>query len=208
MNTTHAPATAAAGLGLVGKETALVVVDLQDGTRVGEFGPHSFDDVLARSLELVSAARDAGALVVYVRSGYYPDLGDKARFQSDVRPSPSGIPVEDPAALVPEITPLENEPVIVKRSWNSFHGNDLDLQLRRRGIRNVILTGVTTNFGVEGTGRNAIDLGYSVIYVSDAMSSPTAELHNFAVTSTFPYLGRVRTTDQVVAALADAGTAA
>jgi nicotinamidase-related amidase len=74
--------------------------------------------------------------------------------------------------------------------------------LGRRGIRTILLGGVATNFGVESTARAAFDRSYEVIFVEDAMSSLSAEAHGFAVQHIFPRMGRVRTVDEVLEALA------
>jgi nicotinamidase-related amidase len=67
----------------------------------------------------------------------------------------------------------------------AFHGTALDQQLRRRGIRTVIMGGIATNFGVESTARAAFDHGYALVFAHDAMSSIKG-MHEFAVQSIFP----------------------
>jgi nicotinamidase-related amidase len=62
--------------------------------------------------------------------------------------------------------------------------------------------GIATNIGVESTARAAYDRGYELVFAEDAMSSVSAEAHGFAVSTTFPRMGRVRSTEQVLAALA------
>jgi nicotinamidase-related amidase len=91
---------------------------------------------------------------------------------------------------------------ITKRQWGAFHGTELELQLRRRGITQIVLGGVSTNIGVESTARNAFELGFHQVLVEDAMSSSSADHHRFAVENIFPRLGRVRSTEQVLAMLA------
>jgi nicotinamidase-related amidase len=61
--------------------------------------------------------------------------------------------------------------------------------------------GIATNFGVESTARGAMDRGYELVFAEDAMSSLSAEAHGFAVKNIFPRMGRVRSTEQVLAAL-------
>ena len=91
--------------------------------------------------------------------------------------------------------------IITKKQWGAFYGTDLDLQLRRRQIENVVLCGIATNIGVESTARFAFEYGYQQIFVEDAMSSRNAEEHNFTVKVTFPRMGRIRKTEDVLAAL-------
>jgi nicotinamidase-related amidase len=72
--------------------------------------------------------------------------------------------------------------------WGAFHGTELDLQLRRRGIQTIVLGGLATNIGVESTARQAWEHGYAILLVEDATSSLSRELHDFAVKNIFPRL--------------------
>jgi len=75
------------------------------------------------------------------------------------------------------------------------------LQLRRRGLTTIVLTGIATCFGVESTARMAFELGYEQIFVEDAMAALMAAQHEHVITQIFPRLGRVRSTATVLAAL-------
>lgn len=88
-----------------------------------------------------------------------------------------------------------------KYTIGAFFGTDLDLHLRRRGTRTVIIGGLVTNFGVETTLREAYDHGYAVVAVADAMSSFSSPEHEFALQYVFPRLGRVCSTERVLEAL-------
>lgn len=102
---------------------------------------------------------------------------------------------------MPEAGFQSGDVLITKRQWGAFYGTDLDLQLRRRGIRTIIMTGVATNIGVESTARDALERGYELIFAEDAMSSLSAEMHSFAVENIFPIMGRVRGTQEILGAL-------
>ncbi|HEX4632402.1 MAG TPA: isochorismatase family protein, partial [Gemmatimonadales bacterium] len=82
-----------------------------------------------------------------------------------------------------------------------FYGTALDLHLRRRGIRTIVLGGIATNFGVESTARDAFERNYELVFVEDAMAALTAEAHAFACQTIFPRIGRVRSTQEVCDAL-------
>jgi nicotinamidase-related amidase len=90
---------------------------------------------------------------------------------------------------------------VLKRNWGAFYGTDLDLQLRRRGIDTLVLSGIATNLGVESTARDAYERGYHQVFVEDAMSGLGAGAHEAAVGTTFPRIGQVRTSHDVLAAL-------
>lgn len=180
--------------------TALVLIDLQRGVVALPVGPHSAADVVTRAARLADAFRSAGAPVLLVRVTRSPDGGDALRTQVD-EPGPARAPSPDSAQLVPALRPDDRAVVVTKRQWGAFYGTDLDLQLRRRGITTVVLGGIATTQGVESTARAAHEHGYHVVLVEDAMSGLAAEDHRFSVTRVFPRLGRVTTTDAVLAAL-------
>lgn len=182
--------------------TALVIIDLQGAVRKHAAAPHDAETVIGRTSELVAAAREGGALPVFVRTSFLPDESDSLTLvkRTDTeRSQPHRWDGWD--QLVDEMAPLPTEPVIIKRSWNAFHGSDLDLQLRRHGIETVVMCGISTSFGVEGTARAAYDHAYELVFVEDAMASVTAEQHEFAVREVFPQIGRVRDVETVKAAL-------
>ncbi len=75
------------------------------------------------------------------------------------------------------------------------------IQLRRRGVRTIVLGGISTNYGVESTARDAWERNYNVVFVEDAMSARSAEDHAGSLTRVFPRIGRVSSTAEVLAAL-------
>lgn len=181
---------------------AVVLIDIQNFQQGRELGPYGLDEVVSNANELIKAGRDADGLVVYVRNSHLPSGGDALRVVADNRPS-HGTRFEGWDSFVDELIPPREleEPVTIKRGWDAFYGSSLELQLRRHGVGTIVLSGVSTNFGVEGTARAAIDRGFNVVFAEDAMSSADAELHHFAVSRIFPRIGRVMSTSQAVTAL-------
>jgi nicotinamidase-related amidase len=180
--------------------TALVLIDLQRGIVSGETMPHAARDVVARAAELASAFRARSALVVLVRV----DLGAKGELfprPAADNPRPPMTVGPEWSELVPELGRQPSDVVVVKHQPNAFYGTDLDVHLRRRGIRTIVLGGISTNLGVEGTARAAHERGYDQVFVEDAMAARAAVLHTHPVTHFFPTIGRVRTTADVIAAL-------
>jgi len=182
------------------RTTALVVIDLQQGIVARAVAPHASRDVVERSARIAAALRAAGGRVVLVRVAYAADEGDRLRPPVDA-PMPPGAPPPGWSDLVPEIGPRDGDIVVTKHQWGAFYGTELDLQLRRRGIRTLLMCGISTNFGVESTARDGWERGYELVFVEDAMAGLSAEAHAFAVTTIFPRIGRVRSTADVLAAL-------
>jgi nicotinamidase-related amidase len=190
-------------LSLDAKETALVLIDLQQAILGRQTAPHSAPDVLARSVRLADRFRAAGGLVVLVHVSFSADGGDRLSQPTDEPPPPSATqPGWD--EISPALGRGPTDVVITKRQWGAFYGTPLDLQLRRRGIRTIVIGGIATNFGVESTARDAFERGYALVFVEDAMAGLSEVAHAFAVSTVFPRIGRIRSTEQVLAALVNA----
>ena len=181
------------------KETALVLIDLQQGILGMSVAPHTAANVLARGVTLAGAFRKIGAPVVLVRVSFDPSGVDALK-----QPIDATMNVNRPAGwdqLSPALGDDTRDIRITKHQWGAFYGTELDLQLRRRGIKTIVIAGISTNFGVESTARDAFERSYALVFVEDAMAGPTAEAHQFAITTIFPRLGRVRSTQVVLDAL-------
>jgi nicotinamidase-related amidase len=170
-------------------QTALVLIDLQKGIVGMPLAPRSGEEMVRNAVRLADKFREIGSLVVLVHVGFSADGADA---QARRGPFPPEF-----TEFVPEIGPRPNDIVILKRQWGAFTGTELDLQLRRRGIRTIVLAGVATNMGVESTARAANELGYNQVFVEDAMTSRSEEMRNI-----LPALGLVRSTGDVLSACA------
>lgn len=170
--------------------TALIVVDLQKGI-VGLPTAHPTADVVAHSATLADAFRAKGLPVVLVHvTGTAPGRNES--------PRRSGTPAPDWAVIVPELGPEEGDIVVDKQQWGAFYGTDLDLQLRRRGVTQVVVTGVATSIGVESTARSAHEHGYHVTIATDAVTDMDGDAHRNSVEKIFPRLGETDTTEAIV----------
>ncbi|WP_428390544.1 isochorismatase family protein [Lichenicoccus sp.] len=184
------------------KATALVVIDLQQGTLLPEPVPFGSDAIVGRAAALGRAFADAGAPIALTVTDFAPGYADAPRGRAD---APWALPLEGLppgfATLVPEIEALPAAVRITKRQMSAFFGAELDLQLRRRGCRAVVICGVATNMGVEATARAAFDLNYDVVIAADACGSVAPGLHAFAVDNILPRIARVRDAAAVIKAI-------
>jgi nicotinamidase-related amidase len=184
------------------RRTAIVVIDLQKGiVGMPGGGPHTKPAVIANAARLLTAARAAGAQPILVHVGVAPDGADRLKPNSDQPMRMTGALPPDWAELIPELDRQPTDLVILKRQWGAFYGTDLDLQLRRRGLSTIVICGIATEYGVESTARDAYERGYELIFAEDAMTGSTAESHSNSVERIFPRMGRVRSTEQILAAL-------
>lgn len=180
---------------------ALVLIDLQAGICARETKPHAASQVVARAAALANAFRDNGWPVVLVTVGWAADMADAPR-QRHAAPIPAPADPDLFTTIVPELGAQAGDLHVRKHQWGAFYGTDLDLQLRRRGIDQIVLAGIATNMGVESTARSAWEHGYSILFAEDATSSFSSEMHNFAFTNIFPRLGLVTDTAAIIADLA------
>jgi nicotinamidase-related amidase len=168
---------------------ALVVIDMQrDFLEPGGFGEMLGNDVsqLRRTIEpnrkLLSVWRSQGLQVIHTREGHRPDLTDLPEAKrirghgkttiGDIGPM-GRILVRGEAGhdIIPELYPLPTEPVIDKPGKGAFFATDLHAILQNRGIRQLIVTGVTTEVCVHTTVREANDRGYNCLVPEDCVGS-------------------------------------
>lgn len=187
-------------LALDPKSTALVLIDLQKGITRHTTAPHTAPDVIANGVRLAERFRAAGATVVLVRVAFAADGSDRLQTPTDASP-PAAAPSPDWSDILPEVGPKAGDLVVTKRQWGAFYGTDLELHLRRRATKTIVIGGISTNFGVESTARDAWERAFAMVFVEDAMAAMSAEAHAFAVANIFPRLGRVRSTGEVLKAL-------
>jgi nicotinamidase-related amidase len=182
-------------------KTALVVIDLQARIIGAPVEPHSAADVVARTAALAAAFRAHGLPVILVEVGASPEEATPGRIQGRRSSRPAG--ASSGNEIVAEIRG-EGDIIVHKRTWGAFYGTDLDLHLRRRGITQIVLTGVATSIGVESTARAAHEHGYHVTLVSDAMTDINADAHANSIERIFPMLGELGTTAEILELLESA----
>ncbi|HUO00934.1 MAG TPA: isochorismatase family cysteine hydrolase [Bradyrhizobium sp.] len=179
--------------------TALVIIDMQrDFMEPGGFGETLGNDVsqLARAVRpiaaVLSAARQAGILIIHTREGHLPDLSDAPPAKVE-RGTPS-LRIGDPGPMgrilirgeaghdiIPELYPIDGEIVVDKPGKGAFYATELGEVLQHRGIENLLVCGVTTEVCVNTTVREANDRGYRCIVLSDGCASYFPEFHEMGL---------------------------
>lgn len=179
------------------RTTALVLIDLQKGIAGDGRAPYSSPEVVSRSKQLAERFRAAQAPVFLVHVGFAPDYADALKQPVDEpAPRPEG---GLPPGWFDFVDGLRHpgDIVIHKRNWGAFYGTDLDLHLRRRGVKTLVLAGIATNFGVESSARDAWERNYNLIVVEDACTTNSTEAHTLAFKYVFPRIARVIKSDEV-----------
>lgn len=182
------------------KTTAVVVIDLQKGITAFPSRPHDVEKVIQNAVKILDVSRKLGMPVFLVHVTPSRDFKDALHPQSEKALSFDSLP-EDWADFVPELNVQSSDFQILKRQWGAFYGTELDLQLRRREIKTIILLGISTNKGVESTARDAYERGYKQLFVEDAMSARASEEHLCSIKNVFPFLGKICLTEEVVGVL-------
>lgn len=166
--------------------TALVLIDLQQGIVGMDLAPRSGPAVVATATDLAARFRAAHAPVVLVHVDFTDGLAPPQNVDA-----PSTFQRSDDWSEFVDGVRHDGDIVVTKHHWGAFTGTDLDLQLRRRGVRTIVLGGIATNFGVESTARSGWEHSYDIVVVEDACSSAKAEAHRFAIDMIFPRISRV-----------------
>lgn len=189
--------------------TALVVVDVQnDFVAEGGFFDRTGADVASIQAaipplqRLIEHARRARVLVVFVRAIYDPEYLSEPMIERNRR-----CHLEMPRCLTGtwgadfyKIEPAPDEAIVVKHRYSAFMGTSLDQFLRQRGIRSLLLTGVSTDVCVESTTRDAYFLDYYVTVVDDCCGAAREQYHRDALIRFERDYGGITTSAEVIAA--------
>ena len=180
-------------------KAALVIIDMQrDFMEPGGFGETLGNDVsqLARAVtpigSVLAAARQMGLLVIHTREGHLPDLSDAP--PAKVERSAPSLRIGDPGSMgrilirgepghdiIPELNPVTGEVVIDKPGKGAFYATELGDTLKKHGIENLLVCGVTTEVCVNTTVREGNDRGYRCIVISDGCASYFPEFHEMGL---------------------------
>jgi len=176
------------------KNTALVLVDLQKGI-VGYPLVHPIEGIITNAVKLVTAFRKAGLPIVLVNVNPGGAKWTNARKDSNQAPRTFK---EDWQDIIPEIKTAPTDIFITKHTWGAFFETALDEELKKRNVTGIVLGGISTSIGVEGTARHASERGYNITFAKDAMTDMLADAHEHSLKNIFPRIGETDDTDKII----------
>ena len=194
------------------ERTALLAMDFQNDIvhqngALKDFGFAAMvqqNDVLAKSAQLLEAARRSGVKVIHIvvrfRQGYRERPANGGLFKGCIEAN-ALIEGTWGAEIHEAVVPQDGEPMVTKHAVSAFYGSDLDALLTTGSINTILLSGVATNFVIEGTARDAVDRGYNVVIVGDCCASMSQESHDAALNTSLPFLTTITGLEEIVAAL-------
>jgi ureidoacrylate peracid hydrolase len=193
---------------LVGRKTALVVIDLQNAFMLPGMPVEvaTAREIVPNVNKLAAATRAAGGKVVWVKMNLEGQSeawrvffdGDPRRATlAELTPGARGFELHADLDVRPE------DAIVVKRRFSAFiqGSSDIDRHLRDLGIDTVVIVGTLTNVCCESSARDAMMLNYRVVFVSDANAALSDADHNATLTSIIRVFGDVSTTDEAIALL-------
>lgn len=186
------------------RHTALLVVDIQNDfcahggylNRARNYDIAFADLVVAKIGQVVTAARNAGSPVVWIRSVYdfkYLAAPHIAKRREE------GCCLEGSwGAEFYKLQPERDDLVVTKHAFSGFRGTPLDDLLRARGIKTLIITGVATNVCVDSTLRDGFFHGYYIVVLDDCVGSNNKTGHEGTLATVRTNIGSVISSEQLI----------
>lgn len=176
------------------KTTALILIDLQNSI-VASPVAHPVDDILNNANKLLEAFRKH-ALPVFVVN-VNPSGAAWTRTRKDAKPM--ALPDNhDWYKITAKLHVAGSDIRITKQGWNAFFETALQDELTKRNVTGIVIAGISTSIGVEGTARAASERAYNISFAIDAMTDLQEEAHQRSIKYIFPRMGETGSTEEII----------
>lgn len=186
-------------------KTALVLIDMQNAIAAIK-GAHHFDGIVEKSKQLIDSFREKDLPIVFVNVNPIGSVWTKSRTEVSQMPKDEeGIRAAQKnweenglGNIISQLEVKDHDIMVTKCTWSAFPNTALHEELQKRGITGIVLAGVATSIGVEGTARDASVLGYNLTFAKDAMTDMFIEAHEHSLSRIFPRIGEIDTTEAII----------
>ena len=166
---------------------------------------------LEKTAAVLEAAREAAIPVIYVNIEFRPGFPELKKptypLIESIQERNAFLRGSWDAAVPDELKPEEGDIMVINFDSSAFSHTDLDAILRAKGVRQLFLAGIATNWVVESTTRYGAELGYDITVLEDCCQGFSDELHDFAIANTLPYYATIAKSTDFVAAVGAAALA-
>ena len=176
--------------------TALLVMDVQEAIVKSLKEPDIFFKKLNSAIQV---ARKNKLQIIYVVVGFrsgYPELSHNSKWLTSLRSRNMNLDRAEGIKISETVTPKEDDIIVTKKRVSAFAGSDLEIILRAKNIRRLILTGIATGGVVLSTLREAADKDFEILVLSDCCADADEEVHRILTTKIFPRQAEVATSDE------------
>lgn len=189
------------------KTTAVILIDMINAVAKGEGPPYNIpsnrQEVIDNFVRLVAHCRQVGTPLIYITTYRRPDNADAPRTVADVGGGGGAAMLEGTPAVevIDELAPQPGDYIVVKPRFSAYYGTNVEGILKSLGTETILVGGISTQRSVEGTARDAKNRDTQCVVVSDCCTAGEIDVHEMTIKHVLPLLVRVRTTDEVIAAL-------
>lgn len=160
---------------------------------------------LEKTAAVLEASRAAGVPVIYVNIAYRPGFPELKKptypLIESIQERNAFLRGSWDAEVPDELEPQPSDITVINFDSSAFSHTDLDCILRAKGIKQLVLAGIATNWVVESTTRYGAELGYDITILEDCCQGFSDELHNFAIKETLPYYATIMKSENFITAL-------
>ena len=183
-----------------GASTAVLVVDMVNDfcKEGGAMVLPGYEALVGPQNQVISAARQAGAPVVFIADTHRRHMRDEREFR---KRTPHCIEGTWGAEVIDDLDRQPHDPLVIKRRYSAFFNTDLHLTLMDLKVRSVIVMGVVTNICVRSTVHDAFFLGYEVVVPEDTVAATGPREQESSLYDIATHFGTVSTAEEVAGAL-------